>query len=192
MNIDWNFVSIQEGGQKLEGYVLEKRDKSGVTIATGYDLGQHNDGDLQRYGVSRELRDKVSDYLGRRGIAARTILAEKPLTVTVLEADELDRAAKLEIAGGVRRRYDKHVIGKNGILRFDELPMEVQTVIASVAFQHGSDLPSKTPNFWKAVILNDWWAAYDVLMGATEYPSRRQEEARYLRKWLERRPRMGR
>ena len=38
-NIDWNFISEREGSRILTGYVPDaKGSKSGVTIATGFDL----------------------------------------------------------------------------------------------------------------------------------------------------------
>ena len=46
-NIDWDFITEQEGGRILKGYLPDKKSKSGVTIATGFDLGQRNESDLQ-------------------------------------------------------------------------------------------------------------------------------------------------
>lgn len=193
MNIDWNFIAGLEGGRKLEGYVPGSGNSAGVTIATGYDLGQHNDRDLQRYGVSQQLREKLAEYLGKRGPEARRLITERPLTVTFLEAEELDRAAKLEIFENVRRRYDQEVNGKSGTVRFDNLPSEVQTVIASVAYQYGPNLSTASPQIWRQVTSNDWWETYTALMNDTGgYPSRRRQEGAYLRRWLDRQPRTGR
>ncbi len=44
MAIDWDFISSLEGDQRLAGYVpAADVSESGVTIATGVDLGQRND-----------------------------------------------------------------------------------------------------------------------------------------------------
>ena len=47
-NIDYNFLSDLEGGSKTTGYVPAAAvSKSGVTIATGFDLGQRDENDLK-------------------------------------------------------------------------------------------------------------------------------------------------
>lgn len=49
--IDWKFIAAREGAEVLIGYVPMKNGKvfgiSGVTIATGVDLGQRNESDLK-------------------------------------------------------------------------------------------------------------------------------------------------
>lgn len=63
--INYNFLSDREGGQKLLAYVPDsKGSKSGVTVATGFDLGQRNEADLKRLKLSKILIDKLKPYLG--------------------------------------------------------------------------------------------------------------------------------
>ena len=46
--IDYKFISDLEGGSKTTGYVpAASVSKSGITIATGFDLGQRNESDLK-------------------------------------------------------------------------------------------------------------------------------------------------
>lgn len=48
-SIDYKFLSQLEGGSKTAGYVPAAAvSKSGVTIATGFDLGQRDEADLKK------------------------------------------------------------------------------------------------------------------------------------------------
>ena len=50
--IDYSFLSELEGGSKINGYLPAVGvSKSGVTIATGFDLGQRNESDLKNPGL---------------------------------------------------------------------------------------------------------------------------------------------
>ena len=63
-NIDWNFIAKEEGKRILKGYVpLPDKSKSGVTIASGFDLGQHNESDLKGLKLSAALTKKLKPYL---------------------------------------------------------------------------------------------------------------------------------
>ena len=66
--------------------------------------------------------------------------------------------------------------------RFDILTKAQQTVLASVAFQYGSNLKSKTKNFWKQVTSGDWDSAIKNLENfGDKYSSRRNREADLLK-----------
>ena len=65
--IDYKFLSELEGGAKTIGYVQAAGvSKSGVTIATGFDLGQRNEADLKKLGLSVALVNKLKPYLGKK------------------------------------------------------------------------------------------------------------------------------
>lgn len=68
--------------------------------------------------------------------------------------------------------------------RFEWLPAQAQTVIASVAYQYGS-LSSEVPNFWKQAVTHDWQAMYNNLMDFEDiYPTRRKKEAKLIKEIL--------
>ena len=83
--IDYDYLrsSIQrrghEGRSTPVGYVPtnsktgEAIDNSGVTIGVGFDLGQHNVGDLKRMGFKDSLIEKFKPYLGKKGAEAQAI-----------------------------------------------------------------------------------------------------------------------
>lgn len=98
-NIDYKFLSQLEGGSKTGGYVpAAVVSKSGVTIATGFDLGQRNEADLKRLGLSITLTTKLKPYLGKKAKDAQTLLKKSPLTITAVQASEIDKAVKKSIS----------------------------------------------------------------------------------------------
>ena len=74
-------------------------------------------------------------------------------------------------------RYDRAVAAVPGARAFHDLPWQAQTVIASVAYQYGDNLPRATPRFWAKAVAQDWPALADALenFGDAFAPRRRQE-----------------
>ena len=181
LNIDYSFISALEGGRVLKGYVPNPGgSNSGVTVATGFDLGQRNEVDLQSLGFSQPLVTKLKPYLSIKSIQASKFLASNPLTITQLEAETIDKAVK---AGQVRQLQSLYSGAPNNKakLAFSSLPGEAQTVIASVAFQYGTGLSIKTPGFWGAATSQDWKRTIEELRDFKDaYPTRRNKEADLL------------
>ena len=91
-NIDWDFILKQEGF-KLQGYVPDaKGSKSGVTIASGFDLGQRTVDDLK--GLPQSIIDKLAPFLFLKGAEAQAIASN--LNVTSDEANVINKFAKNE------------------------------------------------------------------------------------------------
>lgn len=179
-SIDWAFIAEQEGAGVTTGYVPNPTGSdSGVTIATGFDLGQRNESDLTNLGLSAALITKFRPYLGLRRQAAVTFLAQNPLTITQDEANEIDRLVRAQKVPILKERYRTAPGNTAGIL-FDDLPSQAQTVIASVSFQYGN-LATRTPMFWAAVTAQNWVEAVRILRNfGDSYPSRRRREADLL------------
>ena len=56
-------------------------------------------------------------------------------------------------------------------------------MIASVSFQYGVNLNTRTPNFWKAVSSQNWMLAIHELRNFGDaYSTRRKKEAKLLEK----------
>jgi hypothetical protein len=147
MTIDWQFISQQEGGQKLAGYIPTGSSASGVTIATGFDIGQRSRSDIQRIPIAQSLKAKLLPYAGLTRQNAVTALRQLPLSVTRGDADSIDRAIRNVILTTLRRNYNAALGANSGLAKFDQLPKEAQTVIASLTFQY-ADLKRKTPRIW--------------------------------------------
>ena len=114
--------------------------QSGVTIASGFDLGQQDMTSIS--GLPKELQDKLIPYLGAKKDKAVSKLKETGgLQLTDEEVGQIDMMAKEQYANRVKQSYNK-LTGKN----FDELPSNLQTVIADVQFQYGTNY-GRTPKF---------------------------------------------
>jgi hypothetical protein len=171
-NIDFNFILEQEGFE-TQGYVPEAtQSNSGVTIASGFDLGARNENDLK--GLPQDIIDTLKPYLGVKGTEAENIAGA--LSITKDQANTINEFAKKQAVRNLRNKWEK-ATGTS----FNKLPKEKATVLASVAFQYG-DLESETPNFWNQTTNNQWMEAYNNLLNFGDiYKSRRKREAEYLK-----------
>lgn len=170
-NIDWNFILKLEGSKNI-GYVPNAEGSdSGVTIASGFDLGARNERDLE--GLPKILVEKLLPYLGLKGPNAVNVA--NSLIIDNNEKNIINEFAKIKTMNRLKNRYSE-ATNKN----FDDLPMHKATTIASVAFQYGN-LESQTPNFWKQVTTGDWDGATKNLQDFKDaYPTRRRIEADYF------------
>lgn len=186
IKVDYKFISREEGGQKLQGYVpAVSTSQSGVTIATGFDIGAHSKTDLTRMALSPGLITKLEPYLGKKTFEAKSFLAEHPLTITLAEADAIDAASHSGTIQAVSSAYNIAITGRPELVRFEHLPAEAQTVITSVAFQYGSNLAARTPKFWKLVTGQAWHQTVTELRNfGDKYTGRRNREADLLASML--------
>lgn len=173
-NVNFDFIQELEG-METKGYVpeLKAQHQSGVTIASGFDLGQRNVNDLK--GLPEDLVTKLKPYLGLKLDDARKKLENMPLQISDPEAATLNKFAKKQTLDTLSKKW-QGATGSN----FSNLPPEQATVVASVAFQYG-DLAKKTPNFWGQVTKGEWDKAKQNLQNfGDSYNTRRNKEATYL------------
>ena len=127
-NIDYKFLSDLEGRSRLRGYVpASSVSKSGVTIGTGFDLGQRNEDDLKALKLNPTLIKKLKPYLGLKSKAAEELIQKTPLVITYAQA--IDKAVKSVHIFRIKFKYD--AVSK---VKFINIPKQAQTVIASVSF----------------------------------------------------------
>ncbi|KFA87814.1 pesticin C-terminus-like muramidase [Archangium violaceum] len=185
-DIDWDFIAEQEGAARQDAYVPDPEgSQSGVTVGTGVDLGARDLADLQRLGLSEALQERLTPYLGLQQQEAVDFLEANPLQLTAEEVEELDQAVRDQAVDSLITRYNAEVTSRNAEdggerVSFEELPAEMQTVIASVHFQYGT-LSTETPNFFGQVVDQRWDDALGNLRDfGDDYPSRRGREADLL------------
>lgn len=178
--VDWKFIEKLEGFS-LQGYVPLNRDgtvigKSGVTVASGFDIGTRSIAELESLKLPHSLYLKLVPYNSARKKEALDLLNDLPLTLTQGEAETLNRACKAQHLSKLEALYDKA-----SKIKFKDLPPEVQTVIASVSFQYGVGLYKACPKFWTQAIKQDYKAMFANLMNfGDDYTKRRHKEAAYL------------
>ncbi|WP_394293292.1 pesticin C-terminus-like muramidase [Aeromonas rivipollensis] len=176
LKIDYDFIHTLEGGMILNGYVPEpERSQSGVTVSVGFDLGARDLSDLNRLNLKPSLISKLTPYLTKKKLEADRFVKANPLIITPDEANEIYLAVKKQSTEDLIRKYNSE-----SAVKFESLPKEAQTVIASVEYQYGS-LKIKTPALWEQVVNQEWQDAYDNLLDFGDaYISRRRKEAKYL------------
>lgn len=173
--IDWSLIDLLER-RHLTGKVPDAyRSLSGVTIATGFDLGQRSEADLRRLGLAAPLISRLRPYLGLRGRAAVAAIDARPLKITEIQAAEIDQAVRAEALTRLRDLWESAGAGS-----FATVPRGVRTVIFSVAYQYG-DLARRCPKFWAHATARDWRGlACELFHFGDRYESRRHAEAFYL------------
>ena len=152
---------------------------SGVTIATGCDLGQTDAVTLREYGVSQELIQELSPYIGLKTSAAIRKLAAAPLRLTPASAEELDHA----VHAGYLRRYVRPAYAHDAGISLDDLPPQAQAVIFSLCFQLGcGGVRRRAPLTWKLLCRQQWKnASFELITGFQNYALRRRIEDQLLK-----------
>lgn len=163
-------------GQRPEVYTAIGA--SGVTIATGCDLGQTDIASLRGYGVPETLIGALSPYIGLKKIQAINRLASLPLLVSEDAAASLDHA----VHAGYLRRYVIPAYERESATPFADLPFAAQAVVFSLCFQKGcGGVRRDWPRVWGQLARGDWAAAsQELLTGFTQYRRRREIEGRLL------------
>ena len=185
--IDLNFIRALEGGQKLWPY-WPGGAKSGVTVASGYDLGHRTRKQLQSAGLSERGFRLLAPFLGLRGYKAKRALdaanrVPPAVSISRPDAEKLDEAACGEILEPLVSAYDLATTERAHC--FEELPQEAKTVLASVAWQYGPNLKRRTPKFWDKAVRCDWQGMErELRQFGDRFPTRRNIEADYLTKIL--------
>lgn len=175
--VDYEFLSKLEGGCRTGGYIPDlEKSKSGVTIATGFDLGARNEDDLRRLGIQGSLLKKLTPYLGLKKHDAARKLEKSPLSISTTECLQIDQVVKTHYLAHLANRYNSAI--SSGAVKFEDLRPEFQTVIASVSFQYGLELARSAPKFWASVVGQNWKLAVKILRNfQDQYPTRRNKEA---------------
>ena len=124
-NIDFDFILKQEGFE-TKGYVPDaENSKSGVTIASGFDLGARKESDLT--GLPKDIIDILKPFLGFQGAEASEIAPN--LEVTEDQAKIINEFAKSEAITRLKNKWE-NATGTS----FDDLSTEQATVLGFCSF----------------------------------------------------------
>tara|TARA_Y100000310_G_scaffold83227_1_gene79880 strand:+ start:1707 stop:2585 length:879 start_codon:yes stop_codon:yes gene_type:complete len=192
LQIDWQFIAEREGEQIRELYVPRQNGgttgpaegRSGVTIASGFDIGQHTEQEIRDLFAGHEdIITRLLPFADAIQQDAINLLNNREIDTSDLEVDQvatIDGVVNADRSEEVEQTY-------NGAsdMEFNELPSQMQTVIASVAFQYGIN-GIQTQDFWQQVINGQWQEALANLRNfGDRYPTRRNLEADILQQGIE-------
>ncbi len=172
--IDWKFIGELEGS-RLQGYVPDaEHSNSGVTIATGFDVGAMTDETAAK--LSPALAAKLAPFRHLHKLPALHALhALGGLAITEEQAEELDELSRAAVVDAMEQHFNSA-----SKTPFDDLDPRVQTVLASVTFQYGTPW-ERTPHFWKHATDGNWKQVHaDLEAFGDKYRTRRQKEADYM------------
>lgn len=189
-------------GNTLYAYIPEKdgkpMDKSSATIGAGIDLGQWSAEALRKMGVDAEVIKTLSPLLGKNATEAKKEMENlnktgNSVTLTAEQAHHLNERMFLHFGEQARQQYNgaphnKDAQGKP-LRKFEELPKEMQAVVTSLLYQHGST--KKFPRFWEHSTKGDWEGAIKELRNFSpdpdyKYHPRRNKEADIMQQGLSR------
>jgi hypothetical protein len=126
--------------------------QTGVTVGAGVDFGSKSRTSFTSLSISSALVDKVGPYFGLKGNIAACAAIERPLRLTLAEANTLTDAVRGDFVNKVSTKYDSDKDEK--ALAFASVPRGIRTAIFSVWYQLG--YPTAYPKFWVFVTKNDW------------------------------------
>jgi GH24 family phage-related lysozyme (muramidase) len=193
------FLAKVEGSRQVRGYIpcytskggtanyygagnpkeYKAMGASGVTVATGVDLGQTDTDMLRSIGVRTGTIHFLLPYLGKKRSEALQVLHRLPLTLSASMAEELDHAVHGYHLESIRARYDREA-GKGA---YNAAPWQAQAVIFSLLYHMGCGAPNKIPITWQALVAGQWATAAQELCSDNwaQYVTRRHAEGALLR-----------
>jgi len=174
------------GAEPLKG---EPLGASGVTVATGVDLGQQTLEGLKKMGISAATREVLKPYIGVKRAAAVETLKERPLALTGKQVAEIDDAVHKAYIQDTEARFNIQ-LSVAGAKAFADAPREAQAVAVSLCYQFGVPYRDASPNLkaaWDAIRFGNYKAAADYLSflqgwsaDHQQYMARRRQEANLL------------
>ena len=186
-NIRKSFLAQREG-VKLIGYIpLEKdgtaMDKSGVTIGTGFDIGQQKLSDLK--GLDKKIQEIIKPYLGIKGQSAIDLLEKnKDSKPTLTAPQELILNTWLE--NKTYKAIQKKWNSSNSKVKFEKLPEGKATALYSASLNFGlKGLASF--NLWTQATSGKWEEAaknLETWSGNKQLLPRRKLEAGLIRETI--------
>jgi hypothetical protein len=193
--VDFAFIASLEGNQWLRGYVPMKNGivlgKSGMTVASGFDLGQWDSKDLGKFGFPQQLMDKITPFaspnrfkgLNKKEVAAKVAKLGPVPVLTKEEADLCDGAVFGAILKSAATSWNSLKAAQTP--KFTDLPAGWQTVWLSRFYQEGSSPKiADAIAFRKDALAGNWQLAIAKLRAYTNYKDRAKQEADLLAKEL--------
>lgn len=197
--VDFAFIASQEGDQWRVGYVPIGKSgvvlgRSGMTIASGFDMGQWAVKDMQGLGFPPKLIAKFKPFASPHNFHGKTtaqVTAEvaKLGPVPVLSAPEADIVDGAVFRGILADAISNWNSSKGaGVPTFTDLPSGWQTVWLSRLYNEGSNeknLSTYARAFRTAATAGDWTQAIAKLRAYPGYANKRaNQEADLLVKQL--------
>lgn len=163
-----NLTSNPQKALALQQEENRELNKSGVTIASGYDLGQTSIAEMRSYGLPESLIAKCAPYIGKKRLDALNAIIARPLILTDSEIDIVNRSVMSKKARECIFSWDHRVMKEERKTRpnaplFHEMTSNQQTVVFSRYYHEGRGWADNRHNqpIYDAMMQNDWDAVND-------------------------------
>lgn len=194
--VDFAFIAAREGDQWLRGYIPMSKGKvlgkSGMTVASGFDIGQWSTDELDKLKFPDALMAKIKMFASPnrfKGMTRAEVVKKVgqlgPVPeLTKDEADLCDGAVFSKILGDAITAWNSST--DFGVPKFTALPGGWQTVWLSRVYQEGSNPRSvEAIRFRNTATAGDWQGAITKLRAYTGFTkTRANQEADLLAKEL--------
>jgi len=166
---------VAEEGRETVAYSLYDAGKSGtwksgITVGTGYDIGQHSVADINALNISEDIKALLIPYANMRGEAAHNLLSENSLVLTDEQVAELDAAVASQMEEAMRAKWDESIPnyspGPSSTASFDDLTWEQKAVVGSLWHQRGA---TGFPSTLGKALDGDWDAVATELRDNTQW-----------------------
>lgn len=194
--VHFSYLSRWEGDQYLHGYVPFIKGvtagRSGMTVATGFDVGQISELQLSNMALLPETGPKLAPFAGlqftRKTRAQVAAIVVKRGPVPILTKQEADTADLIVHGKHLSAAITSWNARRNpGVPEFKALPVPWQTVLFSRTFHQGTGMPDTAVArpFYTAATAGKWTDAVTALQNyavtAAWYKTRVSQEAAFLR-----------
>jgi len=175
--------TVQEGDNYI-GHVPPVG-RSGVTIANGFDLGQHNKQDLIKYNLGEDLNKKLEPFLLKN--LKNTDLKElqklaNTLVITKEEADKINANVLNWNIKETEKEYNNlmsKIKDKNYVTRFAQLPEKLQTLLVQNKYITGNI--KNYPKLYTGVATNNKEQILNAINLNKDYnPKRKKDLISYM------------
>lgn len=169
----WSLTAREEGVRN-KSYTLDsgKYPESGVTVATGLDIGQWTEKGLKTLGMPEPLLERMRPYIGKKGKAAEELHGQQGgFELTDQEVRLVDTLLKADAL----RAINTDLLEKTGKL-MDDFPLEAQQVMVSMYHNFGAKVFKY--GTWKELVDGNYGEAARRLRNTAEWKSLHERRAR--------------
>ena len=199
VDVEWILQKGIEGTHECLGVPAKNKSKSGATIASGFDIGQHSQKEIEDYfGKDSVLTKKLLPFVGLKGEAAQDKIDAMTRggrgtreSLVDFSKDELNLINETIYPVTINKTSER--FNENSAIPFNQLPEELQTVIASVGFQYGNmkyqkgEKAGEDFRFYKHITEGDWLKALNELRNfGDKHGPRHNKEADLMEQGLKR------
>ena len=135
---------------------------SGVTIGSGFDLGQTSADEMRGMGFDESFIQKCAPYIGKKRVAADDELRKRPLVLTDKEIDQVNDIVMMDKAQKSIQDWDSRIARLKKTMPnapfFHEMNSAQQTIVFSRYYHQGPGWIGRTANrpMFEAMKRNDW------------------------------------